>query len=255
MDLIKSKTLFINTGGGATSCVSVRLHDTCLYFEKNGFWPHNIDSSQQFEMFQQENKIDFSKVVFGEYKKPNQNEFINFNHGWQYGWYYKLELSTITNLANKVCPLSSQVLDKSFEFWNRIIDRAAILYRGNDKQLEVAKTDYKTMLKMGLDSGQQSWIVQTDEIEFYQFWKTKFPDTIRFSELPLIQSHPTSYAIGENRSQFLIDFLAALKAISMAPILLTTTGNTGLWTLIFRGNCKNVYQAWGDNPEWKKYSS
>ena len=245
--------LFVDSGGGATSCLSVRLHDACLFFEKHKQWPDDINSSEQFKIFQNDEKIDFSKVVFGRYEKPDKSEFINFNHGWQYGWYNQIEILIIANLANKVCPLSNQILDKSFEFWNKIIDRAAILYRGNDKQLEVPKTDYNTMLQMAIDSGYKSWIIQTDEIEFYEFWKINFPDSIRFEELPLINSHPTSYVIGENRSKFLINFLAALKAISMAPVLLTTTGNTGLWTLIFRGNYKNVYQAWGDKPEWKKY--
>lgn len=253
MNTEKTKILSVTTGGGATSCVSVRLHDACLFFNKNQNWPDKIDSSSQFQIFQQNQKIDFSKFVFGKYVKPNEIDFINFDHGYQFMWYDKLDMVKISLLANKVCPMSDQIINKSIEFSNLIIDRGAVLYRGNDKQLEVPRTEYNTMLDMGLKSGFKSWIVQTDEIEFFDFWVKNFPDSIRFTELPIIKSNLNSYIMAENRIEFLTNFLAALKAISMAPVLLTTTGNTGLWTLIFRGNCQNVYQAWGDNLIWKKY--
>ena len=35
MNTEKTKILSVTTGGGATSCVSVRLHDACLFFNKN----------------------------------------------------------------------------------------------------------------------------------------------------------------------------------------------------------------------------
>jgi len=244
--------LFVNSGGGATSCISVRLHDACLFFEKYKQWPDNIDSSQQFEIFQNNQKIDLSVFVFGKYKKPKKNEFINFNHGWQYGWYNQIELSKITNLANKVCPLSNEILDKFSEFSNRIIDRSSVLYRGNDKIKEVKKVSYRKMLKMGLASGKTKWVVQTDELEFYSFWKNHFPDSIRIDEIPMISKNSDSYVMPENRKEFLVDFIAALRAISMTDTLLTTTGNTGLWACIFRGHIKNVYQAWGGHKDFKK---
>jgi hypothetical protein len=244
--------LFVNSGGGATSCISVRLHDACLFFEKYKQWPENIDSSNQFEMFQSEERIDFSKYVFANYQKPFDYEFINFNHGWQYGWYDRIDIFNLSNLANKICPISNEILDKSFEFWNRTIDRASVLYRGNDKIKEVKKVSYKKMLKMGIASGKTKWVVQTDELEFYLFWKNHFPDTIRFDEIPMISKNSDSYVMPENRKEFLVDFIAALRAISMTDTLLTTTGNTGLWACIFRGNVKNVYQAWGGHKDFKK---
>lgn len=245
--------LKVTSGGGATSCLSVRLHDACGVFQQNGFWPDSIDSSEQFQMFQTQDRIDFSKHVYGEYKKPGPELFINFNHGWQYGWFNSYDLPLLSQLAGKVCRLSDAILDRSFEFWNRMQGRAGVLYRGNDKALEVPRVQYERMLEMAHDSGQQSWIVQTDELEFFQFWKIHFPDTIRIKEIPMISKNPDAYVMGDNPSQFLIDFLAALKALSMAPVLLTTTGNTGLWLALFRGDIKGIYQAWGGQPTYRKY--
>ena len=246
--------LFVNSGGGATSCISVRLHDACLFFEKYKQWPQNIDSSNQFEMFQLDQRVDFSKYVFASYQKPFENEFINFNHGWQFGWYDTIDIIKLSILANKICPLSNQIVDKSFEFWNRIIGRGSVLYRGNDKCKEVPVVPYSLMLKMAKETKVKKWVVQTDELEFYQYWKEKFPDTIRIKEIPMISKNTDSYVMPENRTEFLINFIAALRAISMSETLLTTTGNTGLWACIFRGNTKNVYQAWGGHKDFKKLS-
>jgi hypothetical protein len=244
--------LFVNSGGGATSCLSVRLHDACVFFEKYNKWPDTIDSSTQFEMFQTEERIDFSKYVFNTYQKPFENEFINFNHGWQYGWYNKIDIASLSILANKICPLSNEILEKSNEFFNRCIGRGSVLYRGNDKCKEVSIVPYDLMLKMAKESKVQKWVVQTDELEFYSYWKENFPDTIRIEEIPMISKNSDSYVMPENRKDFLVNFIAALRAISMTETLLTTTGNTGLWACLFRGNTKNVYQSWGGHKNFKK---
>jgi len=248
------KNLIVTNGGGATSCLSVRLHDACLFFNKNGFFPELIDSTNQFSFYQKIGKEDISSFVYGDYKKPPKSNFINFDHGYQFSWYSDVDIPLISKMAKKICPLSNQILEKCSEFSTRIINRSSVLYRGNDKIKEVKIVSYSKMLEMGLASGKTKWVVQTDELEFYAFWKNHFPDTIRIDEIPMISKNSDSYVMPTDRKEFLVNFIAALRAISMNDTLVTTTGNTGLWACIFRGNIKNVYQAWGGHEGFKMHN-
>jgi len=250
-----NKIAFVKDGGGTTSCFSVRLHETCRFFEVNGEWPDQIDSTQQFGMMQHpyQERVNFSSHLYGEYLKPEKSEFISFNHGWQYGWFNDYDLPALSKLALKICPTTDSINRKAEELAARSVGRASVLYRGNDKVIEVPQVSYETFYEMGLDSGQTSWLVQTDEIEFFEYWRQKFPDTIRYSELPMINHNSKSYAVGENRVEFMINFLAALKAVGSHETVLTITGNTGLWLGLFRGRIDGIYQAWGGKDGWRKY--
>ena len=57
--------------------------------------------------------------------------------------------------------------------------------------------------------------------------------------------------IGE-RHAFCINFLAALRAIAQSPKLIMNTGNTGIWTMFFRGHTKDVWQASGQFHIWRE---
>jgi hypothetical protein len=247
--------LIVNSGSGATSCISVRLHDACRFYKKNGFWPDSIDSSAQFDFFKLNNDQDLSDLVFGPYYKPFDSDYINFDHGWQFAWYNELQIKKIKNLSLKVCCISDEINNKALSYFQQYRDRSGVLYRGNDKALEVAPVDYNTMLDMGVASGGQKWLIQTDEVEFYHFWKTHFPDSVRIESIPMINKDHSKYVMPENRSAFLVDFIAALIVLSQLDKLLITTGNTGLWACIFRGTTNNVYQAWGGNECFRIHNS
>jgi len=246
--------LIINSGSGATSCISVRLHDACRFFEKNKQWPYLIDSKLQFDFFKLIPKQDLSELVFGQYVEPLESDYVNFNHGWQFGWYNEVPIEKLNVLASKVCKMSDRINQRAMEFSEIMQGRSGVLYRGNDKVTEVPLVSYEAMYKMGVQSGSDKWVIQTDEVEFFEFWKSKFPDSIRIEEIPMINKDSTKYVMPTNRSAFLVDFIAALIAISKTDKLLMTTGNTGLWACIFRGNTNNVYQSWGGHDGFKVFS-
>lgn len=250
---IIGKRQIICDGSGLTSCLSVRLDNVIAYRNKFGEFPLEIDSSKQFLRYSDEDRQDVSAYILKQYEPNNDLPKFNFYHDLQFEWYDAIGLPEITEIANNICPLSEVVLEKAENMKEIMEDRTAILYRGNDKGLEITRTPYQAMEMLAQESGAERFIVQTDEEEFYQYFKERFPDTICFDEIPRINKNPDSYVMPEkgNKVQFAINFLAALKAISSAPNLITNTGNTGLWAAIFRGKKENIFQ-WKVN-EWKRF--
>jgi hypothetical protein len=109
------------------------------------------------------------------------------------------------------------------------------------------------MIEMAIQSKSDKFIVQTDEFEFFEYFKSKFPDTIRFTELQMINKNINSYVMpNKNKVQFIINFIAAIRAISQVSKLILNTGNIGLWTMFFRGNTKDVWQYHGVLKTFKK---
>lgn len=241
----------VTTGSGATSCLSVRLHDVAKFIHEMGI-PLGIDSSEQFGMYKDYPGQDVSALVFDEYQ-PKVCPYVGFDHGWQYGWYDSVQIENLSKMASVYCPIKKEIHQRANDWFYNVRDRVCILYRGNDKSLEIPRTNYQAMVEMALATGEDKFLVQTDEEDFYQFFKERFPDTVCFNELPRIRKNPDSYVMPrENKSGFCVDFITALIAISKAEKLILNTGNTGLWTMIFRGHANNVWQYHGNHQTWKK---
>lgn len=241
-------------GTGLTSCLSVRLHDVTQYINKHKEFPTEIDSSEQFKLYR-DNEEDVSRVLLKDYYYTNIDYVSGYNHGWQYGFADEISIEKLSPYALTVCPPSDLVYQVTEIYKSILGNRTAVLYRGNDKALEIPRTPYAAMEEMALDSKETRFLVQTDEQEFYDYFKERFPDTICFEDIPRISKNPDSYVITEigQRLNFAINFMAALIAISSAKKLIINTGNTGLWTTIFRGHINGIYQYHGGQSKWKKF--
>jgi len=243
-----SNRIVVNTGVGATSCFSTRLHDAIAYHRQHGKYPAIIDSAQQFTLFRDYTGQDVASLVFGEYK-PNDNlEFVSYSHDWQYCWYDEIHIKQLAALARMICPLSSHIGNRAYNYardaQDKLIERTAVLYRGNDKALEIPRTNYEAMIEMAIESKSEKFIVQTDEQEFFDYFKERFPDTVAFDNIPRISKNPDGYVmtpVGQ-RVDFLLNFIGALYVISECDKLILNTGNTGIWTVLFRGHINNVWQ-------------
>jgi hypothetical protein len=244
------------TGTGICSCLTVRLHDTCAFYDTHKRYPDEIDSSHQFGLYTEYPGQRIDKMIMNDYIFDANLPNVNFNHGWQYGWYDQVYLDVLSKMANAICPVSSLVGDKSWEYIQQIGSRTAVLYRGNDKVKEIKATPYKSMIEMAINTGSTSFVVQTDEIEFYNTFKSIFPDTIRFNDIPQIHKNNNAYVLPkENKANFVINFIAALRAIGQAEKLITITGNTGLWVMLFRGHCRETWQFHGQHQNWRKLNT
>ena len=243
--------LKIEDGAGVTSCLNTRLGYTIKYYEENGYFPDVIDSSNQFAKYWDFPYQDISKILLREYTPDNTLKLVKFDtHNIQHLWYDNIPVYDLHLLSKMICPLSDLVIRKYEEFKTRIENRTAVLYRGNDKVTEILMVDYDVYIKMAQMSESKSFIVQTDEEEFYEYFKRQFNDTIRFEEIPQIKKNINSFVMPEvgQRAQFAVNFLAALKAISQCNKLILTIGTTSLWTVLFRGNILNVWECFPQSP-------
>lgn len=241
-------------GGGVTSCLSMRLYHAIKWFEDNGEFPDEIDSSQQFSIYRDKPEQDVSEIILSNYHKPNEDLYTSFDPGHQFAFYDNLEIGKLSALVNAINPVSSLVGDRSHNMMQRLEGRTAVLYRGNDKALDIPRCHYQGFVNMANESESERFLVQTDENNFYDFFKERFPDTICFEEVPRIDKDPDAYVMPKvgQRVDFCINFLAALRAIAQASKLIMNTGNTGMYCMFFRGHVNNVWQMQGANQKYRK---
>lgn len=239
--------LKVTEGVGLTSCLSVRLDNFCQFYKK-GIFISEIDSSAQFNIYKDSPSQDISKILLEKY---NPNIIVpksDFKHTWQFRWYDEIGLSDLNKIAMNVCNLSQIIKEKARQIRKTIGNRCVILYRGNDKSKEIKSIPYDEFIKAANNLRESSFFIQTDEKEFYDYFKSKFPDSTYNAELPMIHKDGnmviTSTEIG--KGDFAIKFLASIYAISSARKLIIPTGNTGLWAVIYRGILSGVVQLKGE---------
>ena len=88
-------------------------------------------------------------------------------------------------------------------------------------------------------------LIQSDEIDFIDYIKSYYPESIIIEEIKKIKKSPLAiqYTInsGNKLSQSQL-FLAIMKIISKTSKIILNSGNVGLWCCLFRGNSIGVYQ-------------
>jgi len=118
------------------------------------------------------------------YIPDNSLPDVYFKHSWQFKWYKKVDLVDLSKLAMGVCTPSEAVLKKAAELAPLTEGRTAILYRGNDKQKEIRETPYEAIVAMAREPGILKFIVQTDEEEFYFYFKNIFRTASHLKRYP-----------------------------------------------------------------------
>jgi hypothetical protein len=255
--------LIITSGGGITSCLSVRLHDFCNH--PSSLKITTIDSTQQFSFYTDWYKNttgdqyykNIASFVFSPYgsNKIEEKDLVNFNHGWQYGWYDDIPLEKTSILAAKVCKLHPSIIKRSLEISDlfSIKDRATIIYRGNDKSKEIPNVPYKEILKVAQETGFKKFYIQTDDQNFLEYMIQNLEDVVYNDNIPRIASNVNNYVVSKDLVSFITEFLASLYACSKyAPAVVTTTGNIGLWASLFRGKLEGIYQYHNLHKTYRK---
>lgn len=236
-------TLTVGHDAGLTSCLSVRLHEVSTYWANHGHYPDEVDSSSQFQQYADNDHQHVAAMLLAPVSSAKHVPYIHFHFGQQFAWYRHLDLQGLQRLARQYCWPSKRVIDEAHVMMGSMQGRTAVLYRGNDKIQEIPRTPYETMFAMAERSGSHQFWVQTDEADFFDAFKTRFPDTTRIEALPMIQRDDTVSVLPQaGRVDFAVTFLSALYAIAHAPQIICTTGNTALWPMIFRGHIRGVWQ-------------
>ena len=258
------EVLKVTGGTGLTSCLNVRLHEFLKWMREKKTTPDIIDSNGQFSIYRDVLGQDISdKLVYYDTNRwtPDspENKYlqnISYDHGWQYGFFDTWDTPLIeVSFANSICnAISKEVGDIAYNISKLIGDRTCVLYRGNDKGMEIPRLPYDVMIDMAIDTGEKSFFVQTDEQEFADYFKERFPDTVTWDEIPRIHKNPDGNVMPPvgKRVQFAINFNAVLYAMGKAKKVIVTTGNTGEFVCLYRGNTNNVWQAHGFERKWRK---
>lgn len=225
--------------GGLTSCLSVIFHELSKFHKDHGYWPADLDASGSFITCKDGPNQNLYRQLL-QPAEPFFRPYIDFDHGMQYARYVELPLVKLHLLAKHYAWPSSRVGDTAFNITQIRAGRTCILYRGNDKATEVKPTAYDKMFEAAQDAG-GPYMVLTDELEFFEAFIDRFPDTIAVPGSKMIPRNYRKVVTGD--SKFAVHFFAALYCFSRAPKLVITTGNTGLWPVIWRGSMQCVWQV------------
>jgi hypothetical protein len=225
--------------GGLTSCLSVILHEVTQHHGRHGSYPAKVDASASFTTCKDNRQQDLAAMLL-EPSRHYTGPAVPFDHGHQYARYQLLPIEALSEVARHYAWPSSRVGDTAYTLLQQVGGRTAVIYRGNDKVTERPRTPYAAMIATAAMAG-GPYVVLTDELDFFEAFADAFPNTIAMPGSTMIPRNDARVVTGDSR--FAIHFLAALYAASQAPKLVTTTGNTGLWPVIWRGNCREVYQV------------
>lgn len=254
-------TLFLSHNSGFFSDCSVSLKTIISHFNKQKNTPFDVDFSSVFQHFKPTNSsADISKMFFSQ--KEHDMEYTSdvkltsSEDEDQFSDYKLLNFKEINPFIEKYFSASAEVdsiilkMEEkySIDYKNTI----AVYYRGNDKCIETNIGSYDEFLNKTLsvcsDNPHKKIIIQTDDQNFLEYCKEKIDNNklIVFDEIVGIRSNPNTgvhkIMPQDQRAVFATYFLAIVKMLSKSDIIITSSGNCGMWVVLFRGNCNNVYQ-------------
>jgi hypothetical protein len=251
--------LTVAHNAGFFSCCSVRLYELIKFFNLHKNEPDILDVRNQF-FFYKESPANFNQDINSlffmqpEDKKITFERIVDYHHDYQFQPYSNLDFKGILPFIRKYFTPSTIVQ----EFYNFIKQKysidfnntAGVYYRGNDKRTETGIGSYEEytnkcneILKL---TPNITFLVQTDELEFRDFFCSKFKNSFFLEELPVISKDITTVMHNSleqrNRQQLGINILGVTFLLSKLQHLITHSGNCSEWAIFYRGNVNNVHQ-------------
>jgi len=153
---------------------------------------------------------------------------------------------------------STKVQNKTKEFekryglspWNLI----AVNIRGTDKWKEIPAADVDRYIQLAENAASEAphakILLVTDQHQFLSLFEARFAD-----RLVVIRELPTTSRIDGpihnaltlwQRRDFGVNFLAVVLLMASSRIVITHTGNTAFWTVLFRGHTNGLVQLRGE---------
>lgn len=244
------------TAGFFSNC-TVRLNAIIKYVNINNVLPNFIDSSLQFRNYKEDEnytKEDLSKYFFQENSEYQKISKTNFATNEQFKKYKNLDFKNITPYIEKFFtpsrPIKNIIQTLETKYSINYENICSVYYRGNDKSKETNLASYEDFFAKAeeilLTNNNLTFLIQTDETEFAETFKKKFPNSFVFEEIHMINRNAESsvhHSLPRNkRKEHAAYFLAATIIIAKTKHLITYSGNCGLWALLYRGHAKNIYQ-------------
>lgn len=232
--------------------------ESIKYYNEYKILPE-IDSSQQWAYYK-----DIEGDVTSKFFKHNTSTVnipnIKLAHNTkdtladpQFISYYNINYKDVSPFIDKyftpseeVDYLANNILQKyNIDLKNTI----GVCYRGNDKHTETHLPSYEEVLskieEVLKKSPNSKILLQSDEIEFCDFMKRKFPNAIIIDETKKINKSNTAIQFTVESGNKVIQaqtFLAVMQILSKCSTVILNSGNVGLWICLFRKNSKEVHQ-------------
>ena len=265
-------SLKISHNAGFFSCCSVKLNKITDYINEKKQLPEHVDSSEQFELYKINKTDDITFDYFEHYNNkdieyPIQDKPIDYWYGHQFIDYNKLEYTSLCPLVNKYFSPSTNIKNKIEEIkqkYNLDYNNICVLfYRGNDKATEIKLCGYdeyinnaKLIIKRNPEI---QFLIQSDETQFIETMLQEFPtnsfyfkDETRNMKKYSDQHGSVDYMMATQNNLFSKYFLAITIIMSQCKYVVCISGNCSLWIILYRGNCKGVYQYLSQNVTIKE---
>lgn len=235
---------------GFFSCCSMKLEDIVSYINSNKKVPEYVDSSKQFELYKHNTTNDITYHYFvhpdnlQDTSNINANNGINYTHRDQFIDYSKLDYTNLVPLIKRYFSPSHNInniihtIEQKYNLdYNNIC--ALFLHRGDKSEINLCKYDeYIKYANLVLNENPNTkFLILSDETEFIEFMKLKFPNNnIYFDD----EFAGFFYAFSKY-------FLSFIIIMSKCKYIISTSGNSTMWTMLYRGNCTNVFQHLNSN--------
>jgi hypothetical protein len=250
----------LSHNAGFFSCCSVLLDEIIKYVNIHHSLP-TVDSSAQFKWYKPEDRIndDITYDYFEHYDNIESDTEIfscqiDFIQQYQFGIYSKLNYKNIQPIVKKYFSPSVEIKKIIAVMENKYTlnyDNICVLfYRGNDKNRETLICGYDEYFKIAniilQKNPQIIFLIQSDETEFIEYFLTKFPNNSLYfkDEIRHIKKCDSTVdmEMKSTNYQYSKYYLAITHIMAKCNTVVCGSGNCSIWIMLFRGNCKNVYQ-------------
>tara|TARA_E500000331_G_C17241489_1_gene707179 strand:- start:464 stop:1261 length:798 start_codon:yes stop_codon:yes gene_type:complete len=254
-------SVVLTHNAGFFSCCSVKLYEIVKFINSNKKTPDNVDSSQQFEWYKNNNDNDITYEYFEHYNNIQNIEIkypINYHWRYQFVNYSKLDYNIIIPLIKKYFSPSKNIQDiinNIEKKYNLVYENICTLfYRGNDKNRETKICGYDAYFKYANEIIKNNpnilFLIQSDETEFIEFMTEKFPNNSFYfkDEIRHMKKCDDTVDIKmkDTNKEFSKYYLAITIIMSKCKYIICGSGNCSIWIMFYRENCKNVIQNLND---------
>jgi len=255
---VNNDELYVVHNAGFFSCTSISLFNIISYFNKYKSLPRIVHRDSQFSYYKTNNSENLVPLYFKENEEisidySQKIDFIKSEDSPQFSDYRNIYFSDIEKFVKKYFQPSdfvNKIINHFESLYNLDYENlCSVYYRGNDKITETPLGSYDEYFQKSLQIQKENpnikFLVQTDETEFLNEFKTKFSNVISFEEMPHMTNRKSAMQYQLPREQlpvFGAYFLAATICVSRCKYLLTHSGNCGIWAVLYRGDVKNVHQ-------------
>jgi hypothetical protein len=237
-------------GQGFFSCCTFQLQSILEFYNENKQFPAFIDCKEQFWYYKTPANwhMDIRSNYFDDSSRntisPSYTNPIIVSDNAQFTTYDSLPFAFLAPFVEQYFSPSSRILsviDNLIQKYHIDPDTTcAVLYRGNDKAIEMTLPDYSAFRSQ--TSSLRMWI-QSDETEFLETMSTLYSNSIIcWDEIRHMRRCSTTVDnVFRNTNPIMSEyFLGIIYLISRCKRVIMNCGNISMWVTLFRGNTDGI---------------